>query len=605
MSYLTIFLFFVYCYGLGFTATSFVEKHENFLERNLMRIGIGLSLITFLGLLLNLLRIPIDWKIILIASIIYPIFYFIKNYYKFDLSNIKLKITKTDLSIIIMLLIFLATFYIYGTGAFKNPYLEDDDSWSHAIAVKYVSLEKTVYQGNAGFHYMDPYPPAYDMLFGILHQTNNSVYWTLKFFNALIISLSIIYFYFFVKELTGNRNKALFSTFALAAVPAYLSHFIWALALTVPLYFVSFYCVERVKYDKKWAFVAAPVIATTLASSPTHSTYFGLFFILYLLTKIILEKKFLIYHALAGILGLGFSFILWWLPMISKYGFTGTLRGLGLRSGGGESIISVTGTADRVYTISDFVWAKTTNMINSPIGIGLVLSLLLIISIIAIIINYKNLLKKENHWIVISLVLLLFTFYAVNAAKMPVKISPFRAWMLFVIPLSILVSEGMWFLMNYGKKIGIGKIITLSIVIIGILFTSAYQKYTLNTAQWPPGAFWTSFEEINGYVWLKENLLANTKVFTFVNDGPIIGMDKFTCYWCDDIKNFKKTGVNKSVADINSFLKSKGYEYLVIGGQFVRKYGVNETNNKLKDIASSGLFKPVHQTNGFFLFELL
>ena len=99
----------------------------------------GLSLITFVGLILNLLRVPLDWKIISGISLVYPAYYFIKNYRKFDFSKyLKIKITKTDLSIIAMLLIFIGTFYIYGTGAFNYPYLEDDDPWSHAISVKYV-----------------------------------------------------------------------------------------------------------------------------------------------------------------------------------------------------------------------------------------------------------------------------------------------------------------------------------------------------------------------------------------------------------------------------------------------------------------------------------
>ena len=56
--------------------------------------------------------------------------------------------------------------------------------------VEYFSIEKNAFNENAeSIRYMNPYPPAYDILFGILHQTNDSVYWTLKFFNALIISL--------------------------------------------------------------------------------------------------------------------------------------------------------------------------------------------------------------------------------------------------------------------------------------------------------------------------------------------------------------------------------------------------------------------------------
>ena len=196
MSLITIVLFFVYCYGLGFTVSSFVKNSENFLERNLMRLGFGLSLLPFLALVLNMIKIPADWRIILALSLVYPLYYLLRNYKKF---NFSFKLTKTNLSIFIMLIIFFVNFYIYGSGAFNYPYLEDDDSWSHAMGVKYISIEKTAFVGaDTPFHYIDPYPPAYDLLLGILHQTNDSVYFTLKFFNALIISLSTIFFYFFI-----------------------------------------------------------------------------------------------------------------------------------------------------------------------------------------------------------------------------------------------------------------------------------------------------------------------------------------------------------------------------------------------------------------------
>ena len=145
---------------------------------------------------------------------------------------------------------------MYQKGAFSYPYLEDDDPWDHAKGIKFVSLEKTVdtpsYFEDRFFYYMDPYPPGYEATQGILHQTNDSIQWSMKFFNALIISLGIIFFYFFAREFIGNSKKALFATFVLAMIPCYLSHFIWAHALVITLFFPAMYCLERIKYDKKW-----------------------------------------------------------------------------------------------------------------------------------------------------------------------------------------------------------------------------------------------------------------------------------------------------------------------------------------------------------------
>ena len=216
MSYFSIVLFFVYTFCLGFTATSFVKNSENFLERNLMRIGIGLSLLPFLGLILSLFRIPIDWKLILVLSLIYPIYYIIRHKPK---PNFNFKITKTDISILLMLIIFFVNIYVYVSGAFAHPYLEDDDSWSHALGVKYVSIEKTVNTKSRIFHYLKPYPPTYDLLLGLLHQTNNSIYFTLKFFNALIISLSTIFSAFLYSLISLPHSRDI-----LISIPRFISH---------------------------------------------------------------------------------------------------------------------------------------------------------------------------------------------------------------------------------------------------------------------------------------------------------------------------------------------------------------------------------------------
>jgi len=677
MVVISILVFFVTILGLGFTITRFVNESDNFLERNLMRIGFGLGFFIVLGLFFNVVRVPLDWRIFLIASLIIPVFYFLKNIKNIKF-NLKPSITKYDLSILIMLLIFFAAFYMYSKGAFSYPWLEDDDSWGHAIGVKYVAVEKTVFSKQP-LRYIDPYPPSYDMLLGILHQTNNSIYWTLKFFNALIISLGIIFFFFFVKELT-DKNKALLSTFFIASIPAFSSHFIWAIALSVPLYFVSFYATEKIKHDKKWFIVAAIIIGASLTISPTHSTYFGLLFAIYYGTKAIIEKNILIYHAAAGFFGLIVSF-LWWVPSIIKHRLNGMLNGIGLREV--SEIVSVHGTADRLYTVKDFFIAQKVNMINNPIGIGLVVSLLVAFAVVSLIYkNYneinknrlkifiisvlitgallfflsntytKNVLKKgvsiaekgtvpfseflfdqrflvltlalmifvfvslliasytnndfKDKWCTIVIAWFIFAFYAVNAAPFYYKISPFRVWSIFAIPVAILAAEGAWFLASLLKNFRIPKFILIAVIVVGVIFTSGYQKYTVNTAQWPPGGFWTSSEELQGYMWFKDNIPTETKVFTFSNNGIIIGLDKFICHWCNDVKDYQRTGFNQSVEQNYNWLKKEKYTYIIIDGQAVRKFGVNETNKKIQEfLNSSKFFKPVFSNNGVIIFGVI
>lgn len=615
MNIFTILLFFIYTWGLGYTTTRFLRNSDNFLERNLMRIGIGLGIIPFLGVLINLLHIPIDWKIFLIISLVLPL---VDIFRSKKLFHFKLRLTKSNISILIVLLLFFASLFMYVSGAFKYPWLEDDDPWSHALSIKYVALEKDVFNSGSYFQYIDPYPPGYDLLFGILHQTSPSLSWTMKFFNALIISLGIVFFYFFARRFIGNRNKALFATFILASIPIYLSHFIWAHSLVVTLFFPAMYCIEMLKEDKKWLYPSILIIASISLTQPTQPIKFAVLFGIYFLIQWIASKKFNL-RLLISLFGGYFLSIIWWFNH-----WRGMLISGARPIGTGDLTASTSfitkigiliqkvfpydlGTATKAYSFNEIFFAKHQNMINNPIGIGLFISLLLLISIIFLILRYRNLLDKKKTYLSITLVWAIFTFLGFNSMtfNLPIGFFAFRFWMLFAIPASILAAEGLWFLFSVTTKFGIPKIIILVIVIIGVIFTSAHQKYSVNTAVWGFGAGWTSYEEIQGYVWMRENLPVDTPVFTFTQNHHVIGFDMFSCEWCSDINNYRETAINQTIDSLRNWLKAHGYEYIIVDGKSVREYGMEFINNKTQEMLSSGKFRAVHRTNGAIIMKII
>lgn len=638
MSIITIILFFIYTWGLGFTATRFIKNSDNFLERNLMRVGIGLGVFPVLTVILNLLRIPLDWKIFFSLSLIVPItslIFMVKK--KQIVFPKKLKITKSTIFILVVLLLFLATFFMYHRGAFVYPYLENDDPWEHAKGIKYVSIEKTAegpqIEGNLRFlGYLDPYPPGFEVLMGVLHQTSSSLNWTMKFFNALIISLSIIFFYFFAGIFMGDRKKALFSTFVLAAIPCYLSHFIWAHSLIPPLFIVSMYCLENIKNDKKWIIPAVLVIGGICLTHMLQPIKLGILFGLYFITKSILQKKFLKYEFFAIMGGYLISFLWWGFKWNAMWGVR---LGEGVVEGGTEiakqgginllikiitslpSIFNAEGgTATRAYTFSDFFIARSQNMINNPIGIGIVISLLSIVGLIYIFIKIRNWKEEKNQWMLVCLIWFIFLFLFVNSDtfNLPIGFAAFRMWMLLAIPVALLASEGAWFLMGLGKKVKINKSIILVILVVGILATSGYQKYSLNTAMWPPGKSWISYDELDGWSWMKDNLPVNTKVYSLSDPARVMGFDMFACVWCEDFIEFNKGILEKDTKDIHQWLKKDGYEYLILSNKdfkrYNREYGEENAttliNNKINEIASMpNDFKGIHQTQGFILFKIL
>jgi hypothetical protein len=247
-------------------------------------------------------------------------------------------------------------------------------------------------------------------------------------------------------------------------------------------------------------------------------------------------------------------------------------------------------------------------MINNPVGVGIIISILLAISLIYIFIKYKESFSKEKVWIPISLFWLIFTFLGIHGGtRIPIALFSFRFWMLFAIPVSLLSSEGAWFLFDLGKKINLSKMTVLVVIIIGVILTSGYQKYAVNTAVWPPGAEWGSMEEVQGYTWL-ETLPVNTKVFGLCSDSSslhIIGFDKFDCVWCKDELNFRKEAINKTAEQLDSWLKSKDYSYFIVDSRCVEAFGINETNDFIQKMASSSLFQVAHQTEGMIVMKIM
>ena len=627
MNIITIILFFVYLWGLGFTATFFIKNFGNLWEQNLMRIGIGLPSFVLLGTVFNLVHISLDWRIFLVVSLAVPMCclgrYLIKNKFNVDkeLNTINtVKLDKADFYLLGVLILFAFTFYMYHMGAFSYPYLEDDDPWEHARSVKYIALEKTAYEPYVGkdlFRYIDPYPPAYDILMAVLYQTNDSVNWTLKFFNALIISLSIIVFYFFATKFMKNRKKALLATFILAVFPSYLSHFIWAHSLLPFLVCVAFYCLESIdskgnnsdvdkewdreeskKEAKKWMVVSAVVIAGIFLVHPEHAIKFLLFFGVYFVIKWIFEHKFPLEHVYSLLIGVALS-LLWWAMKVSSF-FTeraGRISDLdpGLVSRDTSLVYKVVsfvqnyfkpdlGSATRAYTFDDFFVAKSVNMINNPIGWGIIITILTIISVFMVVVLAKKYYKNKNYYPAVILGWLLIAFLIVNSATFNIPgLFGFRTWLLLAIPVALICAEGFFVIIKLiPDKIRVGRVALVIIILVGLWYTSGEQKYAVNTAMWPPGASWTSMEEVQLYLWLN-SLPKDTKVMSFSGsqNNEVIGLDMDNCDWCVENIKFREGFMNRSLGEIYSFLKKEGYQYFILDSMSFRNYDFGDKTQEV------------------------
>ena len=668
ISVITIILFFVYLFGLGFTATYFLRKSgkpepgaEHWGERLMMYAAMGLGVFPILATVLNFVHIPLDWRIFLLLSLAFPVYILgRKIYFLFPTPPARSSFSfhpalrKSDLIIAGVFLIFALSLFMYTRGAFNYPYLEDEDPWGHAVGVKYVALEKKAYdpvfQKERGIDpvlaYIDPVPPAYDILLGILHQTSADLTWTIKFFNALIISLGLLFFYLFVQAFVGDKNKALLATFVLAAVPAYLSHFIWSHGLAVTIFFPAMYALQKINEDKRWFYLSTLLVASiAVVQNIEEPIKLTVLILLYLIVASITSRQWSLRPFLSVLAGLALSLV-WWGTMIQKYTFRGFVRyytgekifsGVSGVSGASgslsventfsfvhtitemwHSLTSPGGSGSRAYSASDFLFARGENMINNPIGIGLVVSLLALLGLIYALWHYRRSLVESSHtWLAVTLIWLIYTFWAVNGQTFPFSIArgPFRSWMLLAIPVAIMAAEGTSALLSASRRISPWKIfrfLLLVLVLLGVVLTSGYQKYQVNTSIWPTSGSFTQPGEVWEYAAWFNTLPANTPVFLYSpRDKIVLGFGKYSCLWCEEVIDFREKIIYQDATLLHTFLKQQGYEYLVLNGgmdsrYFGKTFGENVTSTLLPQrydeiLNARGLFLPIYQKENLFL----
>jgi hypothetical protein len=260
----SIVVFIIISLGLGFLVDLIISKwNAPFLEKLVIRFGSGILMVSVLGVLFNHLRIPLHWLLFTAAAVLIAGITIRKrknillhDVKEFTSSAKKLKLTKSFIYQVLGIVLLIISMNMYIGGSFNYPWLEDGDPYGYAMQSKYIAEKMTYESPEAYEHYSAPYTQGYQIFMGILHQTNDSIYWNMKFFNALVISLSVIFFYYFMRRVSGRHDVAFWGTLVLTAIPAWLSHFIFSLNYNMALMPIYFYAVFSIDKSKKWSLVA-------------------------------------------------------------------------------------------------------------------------------------------------------------------------------------------------------------------------------------------------------------------------------------------------------------------------------------------------------------
>lgn len=620
---LSILYFFVVMFCMGYSLLELLKTDlkQNNLINIIIMFSVGIAVFSIVSNIINILRVPLHWSVFLVLSLIIPIYKIIKTK-KIKKLNFDFNIKK-NYGIIIALILGLILFVIYFQGATGYNYLENDDPWDHALASKYIATEKTAFEpSNFDFHYLDPYPPTFDIMMGILHQLNDSIYLTLNLFNALLCGLAIIFFYIFSKEIFKEEKYCIFSTFLLFSIPSFMSHFIWSQTLALTMFFPAWYfLIKGIKENKFKNFIISGLIsAGILISQPSTAFNFvimtGIIVAVYVFASIfdVKNKK---YNTLKKTIKNYSVFLIsiiilagiYWFTMFGIYGFTGAMEGVGF------DLHNTIGAGDTsggiVYTLKDFIFAPTSSKMDQPTGFGWMISILLIPGIIYIFKNIKN--KKERSILLIVLFWLIFAFLGTQGNALPIKLFPHRFWAFLSIPIVLTATYGLKLILNKFEDKNIHLFI-IGIIAVLVIISSGYPKYIVETSHWPPGVRFTSYDEVGLYSAILRDMPKNSKVFMYTtgSDSHIIGVDMYSPSWNSDVINFRKNLINKSTVDVYNFLLENEYEYMILGGisfkEMSKEFGANETqqhiNNFIFRLENETYFSVVSQNKGAALLKV-
>lgn len=218
---------------------------------------------------------------------------------------------------------------------------------SDAISANGYALPETI-SGYTGDGIPFAYPPLAFYIAAVVRDlTGVQSFVYSRFVPGLLVTVSLIPYYFTAKELLGSPRRAGVATLLLAGTPAVLQWHISAggIVRTVGFIFAivgAYFGVRLFRSgERRWLVPATTAFGLALLTHPVYATFFGLSYLL-LFTYFSRSLKGLVHGAVVA--GGGIALVSpWWLQVASVHGFeiftaaAGTHGGLG---GGGSRILS-------------------------------------------------------------------------------------------------------------------------------------------------------------------------------------------------------------------------------------------------------------------------
>lgn len=620
-----ILYFFVVTYFLGESVAFFLKYNGKDLFENLvMKFGLGLGIFPILTVILNYFHL-INWETYFIIAIIIPLFkaYKLFNSKTEEKEKRKFVIKKKHIFYLLLIILFVAQAFIMIKGAYTYPYLEDGDPLSHALAANYISHTGTysVPADERVTHYLEPYPPFYAAYMSLyVNLSQHDVIWSLKFINALLASLGILFMYFLIKKMTGSDKKALLGAFFLLCINSYLSHFIFAATYSITIIIPFFYFLvnseEQLKEEKNKLFsikdvpwnsviLTGIVLSAAVLVQQITAAIMILFLGTYFLLNIRRAKKVKLI-VLISVVALLITAI-YIIPTAVKYGGLSNLiidkPTIFLNKPTATGGTNNDSSGGVIYSFMDFLTAPTANKIDQPIGVGIALFILFLMSIVFIAIKAKKY-WKENRLTLVYLVWTFILIVLIEGNALPYKLLPHRIWAYMAIGLVLVTTTGVFILLDSIKKKNIVNSIIL-IIIVATIFTGLIPKYAVQTSYWPPGPEWTTTQELQGYLTMSATIPRATTVYAICSvNEKVAGSNMGVVFLDKELRSLKDnyTLINNSNINLAEIMQRKKIPYIIFDTACAKDWGVNETNTILKKTQQEG-FTQVIGNGGFFLLK--
>jgi hypothetical protein len=601
---MTLSAFIFITFGLGYTAL-LLTKPKPIIDTVLLSLVIGLGMLPLAILALRILHVPMDLLVLILLAAVGPVYGIIKA------KRMTGKVTPTRYIAIGVVLIaatlIAAMMYI---GATKYPYLENDDPWGHAIGAHYVSIEKTTggMPAESG-RYLEPYPPYYTAMMGMLHQWHADLHWVLKFFNALIIGMSIIAAFYAFEALMKDPVRAAAGAVILGVLPAYMSHFIWSQTLAIPVFLIAVWALLSIEPAKKWHTsdglpLAMLLIWSATIIQPSSAAVAALFLVVlvavYAGITYYNERRLPLAHVVA-LIGGGILSFLTWLGFVIRYGWETVSKQIGINAatlGGGDTSGGI------IYSIKDIVFAPSSSKIDQATGLGWLVTLFLVIGVIILLVQWRKLFRQKNANRLALLLLLIISLMGIQGNALPFKLFPHRFWVFLAIPVALLAADAIAIIASMSRRRALELAIVTALV-AAVVLTSIGPRIAVQQAMWPPGTAWSSNEEIMAYVEAKQQFPLQTKAISLCgDDSRLVGMNMHSEPWRPEAIEFKQ-GLESMTGDtVIAFMETNGYEYAVLDARCVQLLGGDGVERLGASLSATQRFIPTINKPGIIFARL-